>query len=109
MLIFVTVDYGYQDHHTDHLCCTALCRVAAPSGGIHPKGLWRHEETQIIMEVSKKVVYDAPRADAVELKTEGIVCDSQNRVLWILSGEPTDSMSSDAEWDRSGYGSAESF
>ncbi len=62
------------------------------------------------MEVSKKVVYDAPRADAVELKTEGIVCDSPNRVLWILAGEPTaSSLSSDAEWDRTGYGSAESF
>lgn len=62
------------------------------------------------MEVSKKVVYEAPRADAVELKTERIVCDSQNRVLWILAGDPpTSSLSSDAEWDRSGYGSAESF
>lgn len=61
------------------------------------------------MEVRKKVVYEAPQADAVELKTEGVICDSQNRVLWTLAGEPTDSMSSDAEWDRSGYGSAESF
>ena len=61
------------------------------------------------MVEKNKVVYEAPKADAVELKTEGIVCDSQNRVLWILSGEPTDSMSSDAEWDRTGYGSAESF
>lgn len=61
------------------------------------------------MEVSKKVVYDAPRADAVELKTEGIVCDSQNRVLWFLAGEPTNTLSSETEWDRSGYGSAESF
>ena len=55
-------------------------------------------------------MYDAPRADAVELKTEGIVCDSQNRVLWILAGDPpTSSLSSETEWDRSGYGSAESF
>ena len=38
------------------------------------------------MEVRKKVVYEAPQADAVELKTERIVCDSQNYLIWFLDG-----------------------
>lgn len=59
------------------------------------------------MEVSKKVVYDAPRADAVELKTERIVCDSPVNLMWVLAGDP--SSTPETEWDRSGYGSAESF
>lgn len=54
-------------------------------------------------------MYQAPLADAVELKTEGIVCDSPNRVLWVLAGEPANTLGSDTEWDRSGYGIAEDF
>ena len=62
------------------------------------------------MEVRTKVVYEAPKADAVELKTERIVCDSTNYVMWFLEGGTPNTLSSqDAEWDRSGYGSAESF
>lgn len=62
------------------------------------------------MEVRKKVVYEAPQADAVELTTEGIVCDSPNRVLWILTDENPASLSSPTtEWGRSGYGSAQEF
>lgn len=61
------------------------------------------------MVEKSKVVYQAPLADAVELKTEGIVCDSPNRVLWVLAGEPANTLGSDTEWDRSGYGIAEDF
>ena len=62
------------------------------------------------MEVSKKVVYEAPKADAVELKTERIVCDSQNYLIWFLEGGTPNTLSSqDTEWDRTGYGSAEDF
>ncbi len=62
------------------------------------------------MEVRKKVVYEAPKADAVEIKPEGIVCDSTNYVMWFMGeGTPNSLSSQDTEWDRTGYGSAEDF
>lgn len=61
------------------------------------------------MEVRTKVVYEAPKADAVELKTDRIVCDSTNYAMWFLGEGTPNPMSSTTEWDRTGYGSADSF
>ena len=71
------------------------------------------------MEVRKKVVYEAPKADAVELKTERIVCDSTNYerivcdstnyTIWYLGEGTPNPMNSTTEWDRTGYGSVEDF
>lgn len=61
------------------------------------------------MEENTKMKYEAPQVHAVELKAEGIVCVSPNRVLWILAGDPVNTLGSDVEWSRSGYGTAEDF
>ena len=31
-------------------------------------------------------MYEAPKADVMELRQEGIVCDSTNYVMWFLDG-----------------------
>ena len=38
------------------------------------------------MVEKNKVVYEAPKADVMELRQEGIVCDSTNYVMWFLDG-----------------------
>ena len=61
------------------------------------------------MDRQIKFEYQAPAAVVLELSPERLVCDSPNRVLWILAGEPANTLGSDTEWDRSGYGTAEDF
>ena len=53
-----------------------------------------------------KKLYDAPSTAVVELRTEGIVCQSNSYVIWLLSGSSNEVISSDTEWTRGGYGSA---
>lgn len=55
------------------------------------------------MEVKKKELYEVPSITVMDVKTEGIVCNSPNHVIWFLSG---DTLSSSQDWDRSGYGDA---
>lgn len=55
------------------------------------------------MEVKKKGLYEVPSITVMDVKTEGIVCNSNLHVMWLLDGN---TLSSTQDWDRSGYGDA---
>jgi hypothetical protein len=60
------------------------------------------------METKRKIQYEAPALQVVEINVEGTLCQSPNNVMvWMLSGETF--TSSTSEWGRSGYGDAQSF
>ena len=59
------------------------------------------------MEKKCKSLYQAPALQAVELKSERIICDSNKTMIWSLS-EPSLSAPTDI-WSRDSYGSAQSI
>ena len=62
------------------------------------------------MEAKRKIQYEAPALQVVEISSENALCISgpNKAMVWSLTGEnnitpPTE------EWGRSGYGDAQSF
>lgn len=60
------------------------------------------------MEAMRKLHYEAPSTNVVEVKQERIVCASPlTSVKWLIIGD--DGLSSEQEWGRDGYGTAQTF
>ena len=56
------------------------------------------------METKNRKTYEAPEAVVVRVQSEGLICDSGNHVMWLLT-DP-DKISTDAGWSRGDYGGA---
>ena len=55
------------------------------------------------MKKGDKVVYVAPKAAALHLAPEGLVCESTSMVVFLLDGAP----GTEINYGRESYGSAE--
>ena len=55
------------------------------------------------METKNKKTYEAPEAIVVNTQPEGIICNSGNHVMWLLTAP---NMSTEEVWGRGDYGAA---
>ena len=61
------------------------------------------------METKRKVQYETPALQVVEISAEGTLCESPNySMIWTLTGE-TFSAPANTDFGRNGYGNADSF
>ena len=54
----------------------------------------------------KKLSYESPKTIVFEVRTNGMLCASQEGIMWLLNGS---SFSSEESWGRDGYGDASEF
>ena len=61
------------------------------------------------MEAKRKIQYETPALQVVEISAEGALCISgpNQAMVWSLTGDVVTPPS--ADWGRSGYGNAQSF
>ena len=55
--------------------------------------------------MTNKKAYSSPTMNVISIKSEGILCFSNNQsIMWFYDGS---SFSTDQSWTRNGYGDAE--
>lgn len=57
----------------------------------------------LIINYMHRELYETPKAEAVVIETEGVICDSPVLTMFLLSATP-----SEVSFDRDGYDSAAS-
>ena len=59
------------------------------------------------MKTDVRKQYEAPKVQVVDVRFEGLLCGSNEGIMWILN-DPN-YFGSDAEFGRDGYGNATTF